>query len=73
VDVDTTHAMIMGDTERNRVFNLGYFTWVEQQGIEIPDFELRRDQGFWNSLRPLVDKWDGLIEEFNDATGASHG
>ena len=72
-DVDTTHSMIMGETERNRVFNLGYFTWVEQQGIEIPDFELRRDQSFWNSLRPLVDKWDGLIEEFNDATGASHG
>ena len=72
-DVDVTHSMIMGDVERNRVFNLGYFTWVEQQGIEFPDFQLRRSQTFWDGLRPLVDKWDGLIEEFNDATGASHG
>ncbi len=71
-DVDTTHAMEMGEIEKNRVFNLGYFTWVEQQGVEFEDFESRRSQDFWNGLRPLVDKWDGMIEEFNDATGASH-
>ncbi len=71
-DVQTTHAMEMGEVEKNRVFNLGYFTWVEQQGVEIEDFEIRRSQDFWNGLRPLVDKWDGMIDEFNDATGASH-
>ncbi len=71
-DVDITHAMEMGEVERNRVFNLGYFTWVEQQGIDIPDFERRRSQDFWNGLRPLVDQWDTMIDEFNAATGASH-
>lgn len=71
-DVDTTHAMEMGEVEKNRVFNLGYFTWVEQQGVAFEDFESRRSQDFWNGLRPLVDTWDGMIEEFNEATGASH-
>ncbi len=62
----------MGPVERNRVFNLGYFTWVEQQGVEIDDFEARRSQDFWTGLRPLTATWDAMIEEFNDATGAHH-
>ncbi len=66
-----TEYLEMGETERNRVFNLGYFTWVEQQGIEIPDFAKRRSQDFWDGLRPLVGKWDSMIEDFNAATGAS--
>ncbi|MFT7608035.1 MAG: cysteine synthase A [Candidatus Aldehydirespiratoraceae bacterium] len=72
-NVETTHAIEMDEVHRNRVFNLGYFTWVEQLGIEIDDFESRRDQSFWKSLRPLTAKWDGMIDEFNAATGASHG
>ena len=72
-DVPTTHAIEMGEVERDRVFNLGYFTWVEQLGVEIPDFEMRRDQSFWNGLRPLLGQWDEMIEAFNAATGASHG
>jgi len=70
VDVSTEHVLEMGPVERDRVFNLGYFTWVEQQGVSIEDFERRRDQSFWNGLRPLVASWDTQIEAFNDATGA---
>jgi hypothetical protein len=72
-DVSTTHTLEMGPVERDRVFNLGYFTWVEQQGVEIEDFEVRRSQDFWKSLRPLIGRWDEMIDEFNAATGASHG
>ncbi|MGI9605674.1 MAG: pyridoxal-phosphate dependent enzyme [Acidimicrobiales bacterium] len=68
-----TEYMEMGEVERNRVFNLGYFTWVEQQGVSIEDFEVRRNQDWWNGLRGLPDRWDDMIREFNDATGASHG
>jgi cysteine synthase A len=68
-----TEYLEMGEIERNRVFNLGYFTWVEQQGIDIPDFEVRRSQEWWAGLRGLADKWDTMIDSFNDATGASHG
>ncbi len=73
VEVDTTHSMEMGQVERDRVFNLGYFTWVEQQGVSIPDFEVRRSQEWWDGLRPLIATWDTMIERFNADTGASHG
>jgi len=66
-----TVAMEMDEIARNRVFNLGYYTWVEQQGVDIPDFEMRRDQSWWNGLRPYIDQWDGMIGEFNDATGVT--
>ncbi len=63
--VGTEYTLDMNETNRNRVFNLGYYTWVEQQGIDIPDFERRRSQDFWESLRPLTDRWDEMIKEFN--------
>ena len=36
--------------DRKRIFNLGYFTWVEQQGVPIEDFDRRKDRGFWRNL-----------------------
>jgi len=71
VDISTEHALVLSDIDRTRIFNLGYYTWVEQQGVDIADFEARRDQSFWRNLRELLPIWDGLIEDFNAATGAS--
>ncbi len=69
VKADDDHVLIMGERERNRVFNLGYFTWVEQQGVELEDFEARRDQSYWVGLRALIPQWDAMIEDFNAKTG----
>jgi hypothetical protein len=55
--------------ERERIFNLGYFTWVEQQGVSLEEFELRRDPGFWAGIRALANEWDALIEELNARAG----
>ena len=55
--------------DRTRIFNLGYYTWVEQQGVSLADFEARRDQRFWVGLRDLLPAWDAMIEEFNGRTG----
>jgi cysteine synthase A len=55
--------------ERERIFNLGYFTWVEQQGVSIEDFQARRDPGFWAAKQRLVEQWDESIDEFNARTG----
>ena len=71
-NTSTEHILDMDERNRDRVFNLGYFTWVEQQGISIEDFERRRNQSWWNGLRPLIEKWDNRISEFNAATGAKH-
>jgi cysteine synthase len=56
--------------DRNRIFNLGYYTWVEQQGTPFELFEARRDQSFWTGLRSYVGVWDELIEEFNGRVAA---
>jgi cysteine synthase A len=65
-----TDSMIDCTTQdRNRIFNLGYYTWVEQQGTPFAVFEARRSQSFWQSLRPFVARWDTLIDDFNARTG----
>lgn len=61
----TDHVLELTHVDRQRIFNLGYFTWVEQQGVPLEDFEARRQPEFWARARSLVSQWDGLIEEFN--------
>jgi len=51
--------------DRQRMFNLGYYTWVEQQGKSLEDFKAREKQSFWKAMRPEIRKWDESIEQFN--------
>ena len=71
IGADTEHLEELDSVGRNRIFNLGYYTWVEQQGVSIEDFDVRRDQGFWNHLHTMAPGWDAMIDEFNAATGVS--
>jgi cysteine synthase len=62
----TTEDMIeCTERDRNRIFNLGYYTWVEQQGTPFELFEARRDQSFWRGLRRYLPVWDEMITDFN--------
>lgn len=61
------HMIELGRFERARIFNLAYYTWVEQQGTSIEDFDQRRDQSFWDGLMDMVPIWDGMIDQFNVA------
>jgi cysteine synthase len=63
------HTIECTQVDRARIFNLGYFTWVEQQGVELELFEARRSQAFWRELRSYVPVWDEMIREFNARTG----
>ena len=63
------HLLELSYIDRTRIFNLGYFTWVEQQGVSLPEFEARRDQRFWTEMRQIIPTWDQMIEEFNRRTG----
>jgi cysteine synthase len=56
--------------DRRRIFNLGYFTWVEQQGIGFDQFVERREPDFWRELRTILPVWDSLIEVFNERARA---
>ena len=43
----TDHVLELTARDRDRIFNLGYYTWVEQQGVSLAEFEARRSQSFW--------------------------
>ena len=68
--VATDHLLELSYRDRQRIFNLGYFTWVEQQGVPVADFRARKDPAFWRDLRALLPAWDALIDQFNAETGA---
>jgi cysteine synthase len=63
------HVLELRRTDRDRIFNLGYFTWVEQQGVPLDEFEARRQPSFWTGMRTIVDEWDRRIADLNDRTG----
>lgn len=71
-NVPTAHAIELTERDRNRIFNLGYYTWVEQQGTPFELFEARRQQSFWRGLRRFLGTWDEMITDFN-ARVAAHG
>ncbi len=59
------HFRELDQAERERIFNLGYFTWVEQQGVGVEEFSERRKSAFWQGIRRLLSRWDELIDDFN--------
>ena len=65
----TDNLIELTRVDRERIFNLGYYTWVEQQGITLEDFEARRSPSFWAGIHDFVHDWDALIDEFNARTG----
>jgi cysteine synthase len=65
----TENVLLLGASERRRIFNLGYYTWVEQQGVSVEDFDRRKDQGFWREVAGSAPEWDRLITEFNVEAG----
>ncbi len=78
-EVDGRHLAAIGtddiiectERDRHRIFNLGYYTWVEQQGTPLEVFEARRSASFWSGLHRYLDTWDTLITEFNERVSAA--
>jgi len=57
-------------TDKKMVHNLKYFTWVEQQAKDVEDLnQLWYDRTIWKSMFEQVEKWDELINQFNERTG----
>jgi cysteine synthase A len=63
--IDTADMLECRREDRDRMFNLGYFTWVEQQAVPLDEFEARRSQAFWSETRAIVHEWDAMIATFN--------
>ncbi len=58
-------------TERKRVHNLKYYTWVEQQQMDVEDLNAQwyDTKGTWDAVHAQAKELDELINEFNEATG----
>ncbi|MCC6749005.1 MAG: pyridoxal-5'-phosphate-dependent protein subunit beta [Deltaproteobacteria bacterium] len=69
----TDQLIELTELDRQRIFNLGYFTWVEQQGVSLPEFVARRHPQFWRDLRGLLPVWDEMITELNGRIAGARG
>lgn len=67
---EINHLKELNYMDRKTIHNLKYFTWIEQQEKELEDLnQLWYDREIWDKIFHQVDRWDELIEEFNDRTG----
>jgi len=71
VATTTDHMLELSHWDRRRIFNLGYFTWVEQRGVSLDEFSARLNQSFWDGLLELVPAWDAMIANVNAQSGAA--
>ena len=67
----TDNLLELRYTDRKRIHNLKYFTWVEQQGRTTEELNAQwydYDE-YWGGIHAQAKEIDALIEEFNAATG----
>ena len=71
LNLKTDSMLELTYTERKRVHNLKYYTWVEQQARDVKDLnDLWYDTaGTWDAVHAQAAELDALINEFNEATG----
>lgn len=66
----TDHMLDMRYTDRRRVHNLKYYTWVEQQGREHEELNAQwYDRDYWTAIQEQIPDIDRLIQEFNREVG----
>lgn len=67
----TDNLLELTYTDRKRIHNLKYYTWVEQQGRTMQDLNaLWYDtEHTWDAVHAQAGELDELIDEFNEATG----
>ena len=57
-------------TDRKRIHNLKYYTWVEQQGKTYNEImDQWYDKDYWTGFQSQLDEIDEYITEFNDRVG----
>jgi len=66
----TDNLLELRYTDRRRVHQLKYFTWVEQQGKTYEEIQAQWYQpDYWNGMQYQVDEIDELIVQFNEMVG----
>jgi len=56
--------------DRKAIHNLKYYTWIEQQEKDLEDLnQMWYDREIWAQIFAQIDRWDELINDFNERTG----
>jgi cysteine synthase A len=67
---DTADLLELRYSDRRRVHNLKYFTWVEQQGKTYEEIlQMWHGREYWTEVQDQVDEIDELITAFNRDVG----
>jgi hypothetical protein len=57
-------------TDRRRIHNLKYFTWIEQQGRTYEEIMAQwHDADYWTGFQGQMEEIDALIGSFNEEVG----
>ena len=68
----TDHLVELRYTDRRRIHNLKYFTWVEQRGKTTEEIMAQwYAPDYWTAIQRQAAEIDALIEEFNGRVGLS--
>jgi hypothetical protein len=66
----TDNLLELRYTDRRRIHNLKYFTWVEQQGKTYAEIQaMWNEPDYWTKVQQQAPEIDALIEEFNAEVG----
>jgi len=66
----TDNLLELRYTDRRRVHQLKYFTWVEQQGRTYDEIQAQWYQrDYWTAFQSQIPDIDALIEAFNAEVG----
>ncbi len=66
----TDNLLELRFTDRRRIHNLKYFTWVEQQGRTYEEIMAQwHDENYWTGYQNQMPEIDALIEAFNEEVG----
>jgi hypothetical protein len=66
----TDNMLELRYTDKRRVHNLKYYTWVEQQGKTYEEIQQQwYEPIYWTDVQKQADEIDELIIEFNNEVG----
>ncbi len=69
--IKTDHTLELRYTDRKRIHNLKYFTWIEQLGKSVEELNAQWYDypGYWDRIHAAVPAIDELIVAFNERVG----
>ncbi len=66
MQLTTDNLLELRYTDKKRIHNLKYYTWIEQQGKTYEEINAQwYQQDYWSSIYKLAPKIDSLINDFN--------